>query len=253
MELAMRKLFATGVALGLVLTLAGFARAQGETQAIIDKAIKAQGGLEKVAKFKAAQMKSKGTINLLGNDVAITMENAFQWPDKMKSVAQMELMGMPINQTVVANGDKCWIKINDMIVDLPEKILESVKDSLYVERVASMVLLKDKSLEISPLGEAKIDGKDAVGLKASSKGKPDVSLYYDKESGLLLQTENRMLDPMSMQEVTQKRLFKDYKDIDGTKRPSKVVIEKDGTKYIEMEITEMKLLEKLDDNEFQMP
>jgi hypothetical protein len=250
----MRKLFATGVAVGLFLVLTGFVRAQEDTtQAIIDKAIKAHGGLDKLGKFKAAQSKGKGTLSILGNETAITTETAFQWPDKMKNVSQLEIMGQAITQTLVINGDKCWLKINDMDIDLPEQLLKSIKEGAYVEKIGGLVFLKDKNLKFAPLGEMKIEDKDAVGLRVSSEGHPDVSMYFDKESGLLLQTENRMLDPMSMQEVTQKRTMKEYKDHDGVKRPSKLYIERDGKKFLELEITEVKVVEKLDDNEFQKP
>jgi hypothetical protein len=47
--------------------------------------------------------------------------------------------------------------------------------------------------------------------------------------------------------------MKEYKDFEGVKRPAKMVIERDGNKFLDLEITEIKLLEKLDDNEFQKP
>src|SRR5262249_13892088 len=171
-EFPMRKLFATAMTLSLFLALTGVLRAQDDAQAIIDKALKAHGGLEKMGKFKAAQSKGKGTLNLMGNDISMTTESFFQSPDKMKSVSQLEIMGMAFTQTVVVNGDKVWLKINDMMPDLPEKLLNSIKDGVYVEKLARLLFLKDKSLEVSALGEMKIDGKDVVGLKVTSKGHP---------------------------------------------------------------------------------
>jgi hypothetical protein len=253
MEFPMRKLFATAVALSLCLALSGIVRAQDATQAIIDKAIKAHGGLEKMGKFKAAQSKGKGTLSLMGNEINMTTESFYQAPDKTKSVSQLEIMGQAFKQTLVVNGDKVWLKVNDMTPDLPEKVLNSIKDGVYVETLGRLLFLKDKSLELAALGEMKIDDKDVVGLKVTSKGRPDVSMYFDKESGLLLQTEHRTVDPITVQEITQKTSLKEYKEIEGIKRPTRIVIERDGNKFLDMEILEVKLLDKLDDNEFQQP
>ena len=68
----------------------------------------------------------------------------------MKGVSQLEIMGMAITKTVVVNGDKCWIKVNDMVVDLPDKVMESVKQGIYVEKIAGLVFLQDKGLKSPP-------------------------------------------------------------------------------------------------------
>ena len=59
----------------LMLTLlARPAAAQNDVKAVIEKAIKAHGGEEKLSKYKASTMKGKGKISLMGNDAEFKME-----------------------------------------------------------------------------------------------------------------------------------------------------------------------------------
>ncbi|TMQ33295.1 MAG: hypothetical protein E6K70_13850, partial [Planctomycetota bacterium] len=67
--------------------LSGSARADDakDPQAILDKAIKALGGEEKLSKVKAASWKGKGTINFGGNEMEFTSQTTAQGLDHVRS------------------------------------------------------------------------------------------------------------------------------------------------------------------------
>src|SRR5258707_6399089 len=71
--------------------------------AVIDKAIKAVGGEEKLAKFKAQTWKETGTYHGTGTPLPYKSNLAVQWPAQFR----MEIEGF---FTIVLNGDKGWIK-----------------------------------------------------------------------------------------------------------------------------------------------
>jgi hypothetical protein len=48
-------------------------------------------------------------------------------------------------------------------------------------------------------------------------------------------------------------LLSDYKRIDGVQQAMKVVTRRDGQPFMELEVTEIKLFEKLDDRVFAKP
>ena len=52
------------------------------------------------------------------------------------------------------------------------------------------------------------------------------------------------------QPAKQEIIFKDYKDVDGVKRPTKFVMLYDGKKFLEATVVEQHMLEKIDDKEF---
>jgi hypothetical protein len=248
----MRGCLLAPVAIGLLLTLAPFTLAQQEAQAIIDKAIKAHGGAEKIDKFKAAQTKGKGKLELMGG-LDIEQESSIQAPDKLKEVVHLEVMGQKVTVITVFNGTKGWININGQTMDMDEKIVAAIKDALHMMSYLRLSGLKDKKVELTALGEVKVNDRPALGLKIASKGNKDINLYFDKETGLLAKLEYRMTDPLSGQEVNEERIILEYQDNDGLKTAKKLLVNRDGKKYLEFEVLEVKLLEKLDDNEFVKP
>jgi hypothetical protein len=88
----MRRLLLPTLAAGLVLGLVVRANAQ-EPRAIIEKAIKAHGGADKLDKHQASRMKSKGTVNLGGAEIDFNLESASQLPDKLRNAISIEIMG----------------------------------------------------------------------------------------------------------------------------------------------------------------
>jgi hypothetical protein len=96
-----------------------------------------------------------------------------------------------------------------------------------------------------------VSDKPAVGVRVSAKGHKDISLFFDKESGLLVKTQKRTKE--AGVEVDEENFYSDFKEIDGVKLPMTLKILHDGKKFLDAKVTEAKLLEKLDDDVFAKP
>jgi hypothetical protein len=229
-------------------------RAEDECRALIEKAVKAHGGLEKLKKLKTAGVRSKvkGKIHQLGG-IDVTMETFVQG-DKLKTVIEGKVAQVPFTQTVVRNGDKVWINVNGQDIKLDEKkVLAEVKEQIYAERVAGLLFLQQKGYEMSPLGEIKVEDRPAVGVRVSSKGHRDVNLYFDKTKGLLIKIETRSLDFTSNQEATDEKILLDYKEADGYLQPTRMLMNRDGKRFMDLDIEEVKHVDKFDDDVFAKP
>jgi hypothetical protein len=226
--------------------------AEDDSQAIIDKAIKAHGGADKLTKFQAARSKSKGTIDVAGG-ISFTSDSAYQHPNKFKESLELDVMGNKVSIATVFNGEKGWISVNGETKEMDEKVLDASKEQIHFMQVMRMAFLKDKKCEFSPLGEVKVNDKAAVGVKVTAKGHKDINLYFDKETGLLAKVERQALDAMTGMDVAEERIITEYQDIDGLKVAKKVLINHDGKKFLEVEIIEHKPQEKLDADEFGKP
>jgi hypothetical protein len=255
MRFVMRRMLLASVVASLALSAAVSVRADDakELQAVIDKAIKARGGADKLAKFKAATWKGKGKFYGLGDAVEYTGEWAIFPPSRSRNTIDLDFGGMKVQRTAVVNGDKGWVKLNDMLQEMDKDQLAEVRDQLYLNTVTSLIALKDKAYQLSSLEEAKVDDRPAVGVKVSHKDRPDVSLFFDKESGLPLKSEVRLKDGMSGQEYAQEMLYGDYKEVDGLKHAMKITIKRDGKLYIEAEWSDFKQHDSLDDGLFGKP
>jgi hypothetical protein len=225
-----------------------------DARAIIDKALKAHGGADKLAKFPASHIKGKGGIEAMGMNINFTIEAYSQEPDKARSVIDLDLGGKQVTVISVVNGGKAWESIAGQAMEVKDKKkLEKNKADMYVQRVGNLVVLQEKGYDLSLLGETKVKDEDTVGVRVSSKGMPDVSLYFSKKTGLLIKSEYRTTEPFNNNEVNQEGYHSDYKDVDGVKVAHKLVVQHDGKRYLEMEFSEVKRLEKIADSMFGPP
>jgi hypothetical protein len=183
-----------------------------------------------------------------------TAEESVQLPDKFRSDIQIDANGMNIKITQAFDGKKGWVKVADNVMDLDEKQTSELKALLYAGKVAGLIeLLKDKNFELSPLGEVKVKDRPAVGVLVKQKGHRDISLYFDKENSLLAKTVTMVIDQMSQSEATQEKIFADYRVVDGRKTPHKVTVLQDGNPYVDVEITEVRVVDRHDPSLFMKP
>lgn len=223
-------------------------------RALVDKAIKAHGGAENLTKYKAAVVTFKGTFHGMGMELPMTGEISTHGMDKIKADIMVEAGGMKIQIVNVVNGDKGWTKVAGNTMDLDKDMLTEAKEKNYAEWVASLTPLIDgKGFTLAATGEVLVGEKKALGVKVTSKGRRDVDLYFDKETGLLIQYETKVKDEGSGQEVLESSFPSDYVDVRGTKQAKKSTVKRDGKLYMVIESMETELHEKLDASVFDKP
>lgn len=237
----------------LVLLVCAFPlRAQDDVKPILEKAIKAHGGEENLTKLTSMHAKGKGSIDVMGMTIEFTSES-WTAPNKLRTDLQMDVMGNKFALSQVANGDKAWVSAAGNTMNLEGGQLDEMKASLHSNRVETLVpLLKDKEFTLKSLGETKVNGKAAVGIKVDAKGQKSISLYFDKDSGLLVKSVRRTLSPAGT-EVDSESIIAEYMDAGGIKHPKKAIVHQDGKKFLEIEVSEAKASEKADDKVFEKP
>jgi hypothetical protein len=238
-----------------MLILAPVVRAddQADAKAIIEKATKAHGGADKLANVKAFTSKMKGKVHVMGLDLDFTGSTAMQEPEKMRVEIESEVMGMKFTSLQVFNKDKAWASINGMTMELDKEAVAAFKEKLYLGDVGRLVKLTDKQFKLKPLGEIKVDGKEAIGVHVECKGHADVNLYFDKKTNLLVKTETREKDPASGEEYATSTILGDYKVIDGVQVAHKAEIKRDDKPFVEAEISDYKIEKELSDTLFEKP
>jgi hypothetical protein len=239
----------------LVAVLGTKARAEGDKSAgaILDKAIKALGGEEKLSGMKGASWKAKGTISFGGSDNAMTTQSTSQGLDHFRQDFEGDFGGMKIMGSTVLAGDKGWRKFNDMTMELDKDAVASTKRNLYLQLASTAIVpLKSKEFKVSMAEEEKVDGKPAVGIKVVGPDGKDFKMFFDKESGLPVKQIAKVNGFMG-EEFTQETTFGGYKDFDGIKKATKAESKRDGEKFMSLEITEFKALKEVDPKVFAEP
>ncbi len=242
------------LALAVVLAVGGSARADDkDAAAVLDKAIKALGGEEKLSKIKAASWKTKGTFTFGDNESAFTGETTVQGIDRQHGRFEGEFGGMKFVGITVLAGDKGWRKFGDMGGELDKDALANAKRMAYLAYVpVTLVDLKGKGFKIEAATEEKIGDKAVSVIKAIGPDGKDFTIAFDKESGLPVRQVAKVVGFMG-EEFTQETTFGDYKELGGIQKATKIVNKRDGEKFQEVQVTEFKVLDKVDPKLFEEP
>jgi hypothetical protein len=251
----------SGACVAVVLLLGGAAPARAEgadknVSAIITKAIEAKGGAANLEKYKAAVTKFKGAISLNDMSLSTAGTSREQVPDKLRLDATMKIPGQTEDAKFVqvVNGDKGWQGLNGDFTELDKDSIAEAREQFHAGHVADLRGLSGAGVKLSPLGESKVDGKPAAGVRVSAKGYRDVNLFFDKDTGLLLKSETKSKDVQAGGgEFNTETLYGDYKKVSGVQMPHKVKVLREGKPYMEMEMNSVTLSEKLPEDLFTKP
>jgi hypothetical protein len=243
-----------GAALVTLLAACGTTRAdEQEAKAVIDKAIKAMGGEEKLSKVKAFSTKGKGTIVIDCNDIAFTFETTAKGIGQYHSAFEGEADGNKFTGATVIDGDKGWRKLDENIEELKAEELANEKRNAYLEITPVLLVpLKGKGFKLDVVGEEKVDGTPTTAVRVTGPDGKDFTLYFDKERGLPIKLNGRVVDWQG-QEFTQDTTFEEYKEFDGIKVATKSKSKKDGDRYVEVDGMEFKRLDEVDPDTFAKP
>jgi hypothetical protein len=224
-----------------------------DPNAILDKAIKAAGGEEKLKKLDAWTWKTKTLIIINGDSNPFTMESTCQGLDRFRTEFEGEFGGNAFKGMVVLNGNKGWRKFGDEKTDMDDNAVANEKRQLYLQLIPTkLVLLKEKGYTLEAADEQKVGDKPAVGIKVTGPDGKDFTIYFDKESGLPVRTVAKVVG-FDGQEYTQDTTLKDYKDVGGIKKAMKAESKRDGEDFIKSEISDFKVLDKVDAKTFTEP
>jgi hypothetical protein len=238
-----------GAALALVF-LSVTARADDkDAKAVLDKAINALGGAEKLGKVNAFSWKGKGTITLNGNESDFTSQVTIKGLDHYRR----EFGNDQFNAVVVVDGAKGWRKFGDNSNELEGDALANEKRAVYLNVIPiTLVPLNGNGFKFEDAEEEKVADKPAKVLKVTGPDGKDFKLYLDKESGLPVKLVAKVLS-FQGDEYTSETTYANYKDFGGIKKATKFEIKRDGEPFQTWEVTEFKVLDKVDADTFTEP
>ncbi len=224
-----------------------------EVAAVLDKAIAALGGEEKLAKAGTATWKGKGTITFGDNDNPFKSTTTIQGIDKHRAEFEGTFNDNDVKGLTVIAGDKGWRKFNDDVMELDGDDLAAEKRRAYLQAVPMTILpLKGKSFKVESAPEQKVGDKPAAVLKVTAPDGKDFTLFFDKESGLPVKLVATVRG-FQGEDFTQETTFADYKDFGGFKKATKVDSKRDGMKFVSTELADFKVLDAVAPGTFDEP
>ena len=191
--------------------------AADDPKALVEKAIKAKGGAETLEQCTAVRTRYTGHFGLeLGADSKMSFKGEMyeQRGGQVRMSFSLDLNGTKMDLVMVSNGDKSWQSMNGAVSESPFNTREYQEQVAYQERVTRLLpLLQEKGFTLTALGESKVEDRAVLGVKVSCKDKPDVSLFFDKETGLLTKYAIRQKQPGLEKEVLTEVVHLKYQEI----------------------------------------
>lgn len=243
--------------LGLVAgMLAGTPAAADEApsaSAVIDAAVKAHGGMANLAQTEQMTRHAAGVMSFFGQELVFKDTMVVHLPDRWRWSLIADQGGQKVQILFVVNGQRGWQLTGGIAaMEMPRERVAELREEIYVLGLATIVPLKqDSGFEFEVLPEEKVGDQPAVGLKVRHKGRPDVRLYFDKTSGLLVKIQRQARDAGIT--VNKEYLYAAHKSFDGVQLPTKYTELTNGKKFVDVGEIRYEFHRRLDERLFEKP
>jgi hypothetical protein len=222
---------------------------------IIDRAIEAAGGAEAIGKFGAVTYKVRGTLE--GDPC--TGEEAIQWPNKRRSSYEITRKGGKVTMVIVGDGRTHWEKTNGTLRELDPAESLDLRKGLFHEYLTTLLPIRDRKLGLTAEPPITVDRRPAVGVRVTISSDladpPPLRLHFDAESHLLVRYEGfpNVQVGRSGRTYRSEHFYRDYKDVQGVKVPTRLVVRHNGKVAADWELFDIRLEPKLGDDLFAKP
>jgi hypothetical protein len=224
-----------------------------DATAILKKAMKALGGEDNLKKIEGAIWKSKGKLRLGDHtEHDFTGQTIMQGLDRVRSEAEIEYVGQKHKMLTILNGDRALQVFGRMPLQ-PDDAVARLKSSLYLTLIpVTLTPLTEQRFKVSAAGAEKVGDRLAVVLKVTCPDGKDFTISFDKESGLPVKAVGTIFT-LDGRQVTQETTYSDYKNFEGIKVATRLESKIDGEPSRKSDLTEFKLLDKVDPMAFSIP
>jgi hypothetical protein len=228
-------------------------KADDDAKTIISKAVKAHGGEKAFSRWSCGYLKYKTKGGFVPTQVGeVTVEDTFQLPGHFKRVTRMDAGGKELLTVYVINDGKGWIKKGDAPAEPIDNKFTERTDHPFAA-LWNLAPLTDEEVRLTKLGAAKVNGKDAIGVRAQSNKLSDADFYFSPQTGLLLKSRRSLPGADPAKPKVMETFLDDYKDVQGTPVPMQIKGVQDGKEILHVTLLEAKFAEKFEESTFAKP
>jgi zinc protease len=205
----------------------------------------AMGGAPKLAGIKDSVTTGKVTLETPQGLMQGELTNEIVYPDKIKTTVSLG-MGQIVQAT---DGKDPWLRMGAEPMAMPAQMNDEMKRSILLAAGGAGAIRDalDGRAQVQALEPAEVDGKKVGVVQWTAPGQ-NIRLFIDQTTNRIVKTAFRSVTPQGAADV--EAIWSDFRDVDGLQVPGKVVTYRDGQKYSEATLTELKLNVGLDPKAF---
>jgi zinc protease len=191
-------------------SLAQPAAAADEAKTLIERAVRAKGGLERLKTIRTVQAVTDSVIELEGKKVTVPTTIRVRYPGAFRVDSDMPAGRL----TQVFNSGTFWIQDARGASVAPPGAAESMRGNVQRDSIALLLALADGRVKARRGSDVTIDGRSLPALDVDITPGGPLTLVLDPASGQILRQRYPAGSPAggSVEET-----FSDYRDVEGLK------------------------------------
>ncbi|MCU1338685.1 MAG: peptidase domain protein [Bryobacterales bacterium] len=195
---------------------------------ILQRAQQAMGGAEKLAAVKDATHVLELALEPAAGGFKVKQVSMYVAPDQLRQEQELPFGKI----TIYTDGKSGWMATPQGVQPMPAEVLKQASGVLLREPSELMLSDRDPSRTVNAVGENAIEISTANGLSVRiefdpATGLPAREIYTEPgQNGAPAQTTD---------------IFSDWRDVAGVKLPFKTIQQENGTKMLEMTVSEYKI------------
>ncbi len=238
-----------------------------DARALLDRAIAAHGGADRLDKTRKGRLKAKMDGEDRGIPFKVTWEETFDLPQRYRRTIDRTLRDTTHHLEYVIDGKKGWLREENG----PAHELRSDEETpagrywkTVLERqplpltwhwqavLAQLPQLRGKETQLTSVPDETKDGRILAGFKAVS---PQIvsTFYFDKTTGLLARALWALPTLLPGDEVTSETIYEDYRDVQGVRYPMRLRAGVGKIYSITTTVTSFEILDSVDKTVFVKP
>jgi hypothetical protein len=198
-----------------LMALTASAGTDPDPKAIIRQAITAMGGIENLRQIRAVHKKVTWRLHSEGESILFEGEIWQQLPDRLKQSWQANISGIKQSVGCIVRGNDAWNVINGVPQNTEGSERAELCATVYEKYVTALwPLLEDQSFTLTAVPVKTVNGRAAQGVRVAKPKQPDVTLFFDRESHLLVLWQRPLLNDDEHNTKIIEVIRSDYRTID---------------------------------------
>ena len=195
---------------------------------LLERVQQAVGGADKLAGVQDVSETAEVSMSAMPPNIKIHQVNMWVAPDQFRQESQL-----PFGKFIVySDGKNGWMSTPQGQGPLPEPQLKQVREELFRQYFRLLLSDRDPDRTVSSPGEGVLEISNREGIS--------VKLFMDAQTGLPAKEVFREAGPMGPP-ATMEVTFQAFEEAGGIQVPKTVTVNRDGTKYEEISITQYKV------------
>ena len=184
--------------------------ATDDARALIDRAVRAKGGLERLKTIRTVQAVTDSVIEMQGKKVTVPTTIRVRYPGAFRVDSDMPAGRL----TQVFDSGTFWVQDARGASVAPPGAAESMRGNVQRDSIALLLALADGRVKARRGSDVTIEGRALPVLDVDIKPGGPLSLVFDPTTGLVLRQRYPSGSPAG---GDVEETFADYRDVDGLK------------------------------------